>query len=322
MQGIAAQDCTPAFMGSSVPTLEPSFEVGRSLFFPGATIFLMHNAARGSRLFVPFLLLTFYLFFLLGGNWGCASLSGEGQPFPPAEGVRLKGKLEIAHPAGRQKGAVAVLSDGRARVRAEFLSHLGGVVALLWIERETWLFWDPGERLALQGTISEVLSSLPLLPPLYRDALLLTLGFLSLTKAPPFVTLRKRWIPDDTLTRAGFPLPLPEGERLTLPLSPTGVTLEKRGEDSYSLHDGPWTLELSALELETVPLTREVVRLLEPRLPSGTSLRSFGELFSSSPQPVPQRRSPGGTPPHEPLKGQDRSREAPGSSAPLPMPPP
>lgn len=207
-------------------------------------------------------------------------------------------------------------------MRAEFLSHLGGVVALLWIERETWLFWDPGERLAFQGTISEALSSLPLLPPLYRDAFLLTLGFLSLTKAPPFVTLRKRWIPDATLSSAGFPHPLPEGERLTLPLFPGGVTLEKEGEDSYSLRDGLWTLDLRALELETVPLNREVLWHLEPRLPPGTSLRSFAELFSSSPSPVPQGRSPVMAPPPQLPQGQDPSPVAPGSSVPLPMPPP
>lgn len=230
-----------------------------------------------------------FLFFLL---LSCTTLP-QGSP-SRGEGIfRLRGTLEVITPAGKIRGAIVLLTEGKERARVEFLTSLGGVMAVLWMAGEEWILWDPPHRSALRGTIPEVFIALPSLPPLYRNGILLTITFLALTEDPPFATLKRR-IRDERFLPS-IPLIGSDGIARVLYELPTGVVTVEYDPKTplWQVSDGLWALRFQRQDLSP---SSEGSFLLTPQLPPGTSWRSFSELSSSPPAPA--------TAPNPPLPGE------------------
>lgn len=242
--------------------------------------------------------LPFFLFFILS----CATLP-RGSPMKEGEIFRLRGNLKVITPSGGIGGALVLISDGKERTRVEFLAPLGGVMGVFWMAGEEWILWDPAQRSAFRGTVSEVLSALLFLHPLYRNGIVLTLGFLTLTEHPPFATLKQRVIGYEIL-KPSAPLPLSDGAKRVLYDLPSGkVTVEHDPRNAlWQVTDGLWTLNFQEQDLAPFP---EGSAFLLPRPSPGTSWRSFSELIFSSPPPAPA------TAPPPPLPGEPPPPQAP-----------
>lgn len=234
--------------------------------------------------------------FLCGFLFGCVTLTETTGKEENLVGFRLSGTLTVHTPGGKMKGNLVVVSDGWENLRLEFVTHLGGVTGVLWVSRNTWILWDPAQRLAIRGGVGETLKALPFLPPLYRDGILLTLAFLSLKEGPPFATLRERLLPDGVDQQYPFPKRITGETRYhLLDLSPPVTVEYLREEGVWRVTEGLWVLEFHSESWSPFLQTRERAELFIPRVSPGTTWRSFGEFYSSF-LPAPQKEEPLPTP--------------------------